>query len=586
MDRYYKEQLRLLRDESVHFARLHPALAPMLLTQGEDPDVERILEGVAYLCGKIHERMDQGAPELVQSLMRVAFPQALLPTPSTTLMHFQTVPGFNEPIVVPGGAELASVPVDGVSCRYSTVAPIRVLPATLSAMPVSPSGDELRVSLSLQSSKPLRTLLGSELRLHLAGDYGMASERFQALLTRLSHVEVTAGTGGTGGTLAVLPASAVRHAPFPLEDARLPAWQHRNRSYMEVIRYVILPQQLLFVGVHGLDRIPLSENATRLDITFCLKKPFETLPTFETGWAVINVVPAINVFQVSAEPLVVDHLQEEYLVRPRDAQAEHMEICSVDRVTALLPGGKSEPCAPFENLSSAHLSGNDATRLYSLRIRPSLLRNRPENGTEHVLTFMYQPGEKAETLTRRTLSMELRCCHLQLPSRLRAGDITRPTDSSPAQTVFTNITVPTPTLPRLLDETLLWSYLSHLNTNLLSCASAEALRSMLELYIPSRKVAPELAIASSLRCAGIQKFVSVPEDRLFRGNLLRGHVLQLTLTPSSFISEGDMYLFAATLDRFLAGYATINSYFRLELHEAGTGGVRQWPPRLGEKQIL
>lgn len=584
MDQYYKEQLRLLREETMHFARLHPALAPMLLTQGEDPDVERILEGVAYLCGKIHERMDQGTPELIQALIRIAFPQALLPTPSATVMHFKTVPGFTEPIMVQAGTELASSIVDGVACRYSTVAPFTVLPLRLTALPTpQATGDVLRVSLRLESPVPLRGLLPSELRLFIAGEYSMASERFHALLTRLTRVEVSTGTGTL---LEVLQASAVRHAPFPLEDHRLPPWQHRNRSYMEIIRYFVLPQQLLFIGVHGLDRLRLPDGATRLDLTFCLQKPFETLPSFEQEWAMLNVVPAVNVFKVSAEPLVVDHLQEEYLVRPRDAQSEAMEICSVDRVTSLLPGGVSEPCVPFENVSSFKEVGSEIARLYALRIRPALRGNRAEGGTEHVLTFLTQPGEKPENLARQTLSLDLCCCQLQLPSRLRAGDITSPTDSSPAQAVFTNLIAPTPTLPRILDETLLWRYLSHLNTNLLSCASAEALRSMLELYIPSRNVAPELAAANSRCCWGVQEFTSEAEDRLIRGRLLRGRVLLLTLNPAAFVSRGDMYLFAGVLDRFLSGYATINSYFRLELREAGVGGVQQWSPRLGEKQLL
>lgn len=590
MDRYYKEQLRLLREEAAHFARLHPALAPMILTRGEDPDVERILEGTAYLCGKIHERMDQGTPELVQALMRLTFPQALLPVPSTTLMRFQLSPGFGQALHVPQGTEMAATPVEGVACRYSTTAPLTILPLDIRPLPAGPpSGAFLRAGLAMQGAAPLRTFLGRDLLLHLHGEYGMAVQRFFALLTRLDHLEIsfTSGTpgaaGATDGTGRVvrLPASALRHTPFPLEDCRLPRSLRRNRSYMELIRYFSLPQQLLFVTLTGLDRLSIPEDATRMEVCFFLKKPFEDLPDFNADWAMVNVVPAMNVFALSAEPLVVDHTQEEYLVRPRDAQDTHLEICSVDKVSALLPGGVIEPCAAYETASA-----NTGRRLYGLRIRPSGPGRGLEGSTEHLLTFLHHPGEKPENLVRQTLSMELLCCHLALPSSLRAGDINRPTDSSPAQAVFSNITTPTPTLPRIVDESLLWRFLSHLNTNILSCESAESLRSMLELYIPDEAAAPEQAAANRRRCSGISAFFGSMEDMLFRGNLLRGRGLHLTLEPSAFISPGDMFLFASTLDRFLAGYATVNSYFRLTLSVTGVGEVHQWPPRLGEKQLL
>lgn len=87
MDDYYQRELAILREDAQDFGRRYPALAPMM-QPGADPDVERILEGVAYLCGRIRRRLDQTAPELLQILLRLTFPHAVLPVPSTTLMAF------------------------------------------------------------------------------------------------------------------------------------------------------------------------------------------------------------------------------------------------------------------------------------------------------------------------------------------------------------------------------------------------------------------------------------------------------------------------------------------------------------------
>jgi len=40
------------------------------------------------------------------------------------------------------------------------------------------------------------------------------------------------------------------------------------------------------------------------------------------------------------------------------------------------------------------------------------------------------------------------------------------------------------------------------------------------------------------------------------------------------------------LERFLADYAGINSYTRVELEDAFSGTVFKWPPRLGQQPLL
>ena len=48
-NRYFQQELANLKDLGGEFAKAHPALAPMLSGSSADPDVERLLEGVAFL---------------------------------------------------------------------------------------------------------------------------------------------------------------------------------------------------------------------------------------------------------------------------------------------------------------------------------------------------------------------------------------------------------------------------------------------------------------------------------------------------------------------------------------------------------
>ena len=561
----------MLREGANAFAKQYPAIAPMLLTQGGDPDVERILEGTAYLCGKIHERLDQTAPDFIQSLLWLVFPQAILPVPSTTLVRFTLQPGFSEPLDVRQWTQIASNPVDGVSCIYSTTHDLRILPlAITSTRHDIQNRSSGRVELSFKSRAPLRTFLRGGLILHLPGGYAAAAQRLLALLTQLDHVEAAVGS-----QVHTLPSSCVRHYPLPLDDLRLPSDRRTNRAYMELIRYFHFPEQLLFVQISGLERLSFSESANELRLTFCFREGASGLPEFPEGSFELNVVPAINVFRVPADPLVIDHTQEEYLIHPQDGERRFLEICSVGSVSAMMSGGRLVPCLPYEAYDT-----QTKGLLYSVRFRSS----ERQGLTEHLLTPLYRFG--GESLERYTLSMELLCCNHTLPGSLRAGDICRPTDSSPSQASFANIIAPAPMLPRPHDEGLQWCFLSHLNVNLLSLASAEALRSLLELYLPETAAAPELAAANRRRCLSIRNFSSRSEERLFRGRLLRGRRLHLELEPSGFIADGDMYLFANALDRFFTEFTGINNYSRLILSIAGTGIIKEWPPRLGEKQLI
>ena len=573
MDKYYKEQLTMLREGASAFARQYPALAPMLLNQGGDPDVERILEGTAWLCSRLHERLDQTAPDLIQSLLRLVFPQTILPVPSTSLVRFTLQPGFHEVLDVPCGVQLASNPVDGVPCLYSTVHDLRILPMSVAAVRHEAHSDgSARTTLTLSCQAPLHRVLGTSLSLHLAGNYATASNRLLALLSRLEHVEVQAG-----GQSLTLPAANLRQAALPLTDLRLPPGRRSNRAFMELVRYFHFPEQLLFVQLEGLEQLHPDESASTLQLDFCFRGGTDQTPEFDADSFALNVVPVANVFRTASDPLVIDHTQEEYLIRPQDGNRRFLEILALDRVTALLPGGRTLTCTPYDAYDS-----ESKGILYSLRYRPS----GKNASCDHLISPIYRPEAGQEALERYTLSLDLLCCNYSLPNSLRVGDLCRPTDTSPSQATFTNIVPPAPMLPRPNAESLQWRLLSFLNTNLLSLASPAALRSLLELYLPEEESAPELAAATMRRCQAVKDFSARSEERLFRGRLLRGRALNLTLDPSGFVSDGDLFLFANSLDRFFTEFASINTYTRLLLNVAETGVFRQWPPRLGEKRLL
>ena len=59
---YYERELAFLRRTGAEFAERYPKIASRLLlepTKSDDPHVERLLEGFAFLAARVHRRLDE-----------------------------------------------------------------------------------------------------------------------------------------------------------------------------------------------------------------------------------------------------------------------------------------------------------------------------------------------------------------------------------------------------------------------------------------------------------------------------------------------------------------------------------------------
>lgn len=561
----------MLHEGAREFARKYPAAAPMLLEQGGDPDAERILEGTAYLCAKIHERLDQTAPELIQTLLREVFPESVMPVPSMAVVRFALSPGFTEPLLVARGAQLASKPIGGVSCIYSTMRDVTVLPLSVSSVESETRSDMSgSVTLTLRAGAPLEKFLPDRLDFHLTGGYSLASQRLLALLTRLESINVSAGASSVE-----LPSAALSILRSPLEDHRLPSGQAKNRAYAALVRYFCCPEQLTAFGVSGLKRLALTESARELKLTFRFGKGM-TPPPFTDGAFAVNTVAACNVFQLHSEPIQADFTHEEYRIYPHVKEKQYVDILGVTGVTAIRRGGRAERCRPY----GLYNESRDGL-IYNIRY------TMPEEGElpEHYISMPRRPDSEGG-FDGCVISMDLICCNRGLPNRLLQGDICMPTDATPSKVTFENITAPSPMLAPPADEGLQWRFLAHMNANLLPLATAKALQQTLSLYVPRGGDAPELSVACAKKCQSVRAFSSCDEERLFHGRVFRGRRLSLELEPSGFVSHGDLWLFADSLDQFLAEFAPINTYTRLVLTVSGTDEKWEWAPRLGNRQLI
>ena len=94
--RYYNQELHFIRDMGAEFAREHPKIAGRLGMEGiecADPYVERLLEGFAFLAGRVQLKLDAEFPRFTQHLLEMVYPLFLAPTPCMAVCTIRTSRG-------------------------------------------------------------------------------------------------------------------------------------------------------------------------------------------------------------------------------------------------------------------------------------------------------------------------------------------------------------------------------------------------------------------------------------------------------------------------------------------------------------
>ena len=575
IDKYYQRELAHLRDLAVEFSKAHPALAPMLTGAGSDPDVERLLEGTAFLSGMINQKLDDEFPEIVHGLIQLVFPHYLRPIPSTTIIEFTPKPSLMESITVPKGARIDSIPVQDTACTFATTFDVELHPLSITSVNLregAGNAGTLDIGLELKAM-PLNGWDVSKLRFHLAGDSAEASERYRVLFNCIRSIRVSSEDGG----FAMLGPSQLKQVGFDDDEALLPYPSQSFPGYRILQEYFILPEKFLFFDVTGLETWTNRGTGGRFTVSLELEGlPSETI-RFAREHVSLFATPAINLFDHDAEPIILDHKRPDYAVRPAGDRGGDYQVYSVDRVSGYVQGTVEERAyKPF------HMFNPQAGEMpvYTVHHRRSAIREK----TDLFVSVAYPSMGKEPR--QETLSMDIKCTNAALPEKLRFGDVSQPTETSPELATFENIRQPTSPVQPPLGKNLLWRLLSHLYINYLSVADVESLRAMVKLYVFTDTRDRGSVVANTKRVDAIASLDVAEGDRLVKGLLMRGRDIRMSLSRDGFANNGDLYLFSSVMNRFFAGYASVNCFTRLTVEETLSKELYQWNAMIGDRPLL
>jgi type VI secretion system protein ImpG len=608
---YYERELTYLRQMGGEFARKYPRVAGRLLLDEDncaDPHVERLLEGFAFMAARVHRRIDDDLPELSESLLNIIHPGYLRPLPSMTVVECLPDPAQGKKtagVTIPRGAAIVSkATVDGMPCRYRSgydvdLWPFGVVeaewrqPERLQVPARSSSGMQAvaaaRLRLRCAQDVVFEGLPLAKLRFHLSGDASVVYPLYEMIAANCIEVQLR-DPKNAERVISISP-EHIRMVGFAADENLLPYDRRSMDGHRLLQEYFALPEKFHFFDLSGLEPLAEAGFGEEAEIVFLFSR-FERPDRQQVLELGVNArsfrlgcTPVINLFRQTAEPILLSQTRHEYTIVPENRHAAMMEIFSIEEVIAANPKlRQSVTLEPVHAYRHQMRDRKDLAFWTATRHINELGEREPSTMTISVVDVTGGIKDpEADVLTVRC-----ECTNFNLPSRFTFGSAEGDFEvvGHAAARKVTALRRPTPSYDPPHGKGQIWRLISQLSLNYLSLTEEGrgALQEILRLHDFTGSVHLENQIGAILKMKLSPHFALVESD--YGLVPARGTRVEMELDEQQF-AGGGAYLFAAVIERFLAGYASINSFSQLTVRTTQRKEVLQaWPPRAGTQVLL
>lgn len=606
---YYERELTFLRRMGAEFAQKYPKVASRLqLEPGkcEDPHVERMLEGFAFLAARVHLKLDDDFPEISEALLNIIYPHYVRPIPSMSLVEFELDPEQGKlaaGLSIPRESILLSRPVQGTPCKFRTCYPTTLWPVTVAgAQWVTP--DRLKPPIrSAEAVAAIRLELRclpdvsfdkielSTLRFYLDGESNVVASLYELLCNSCTGIQIRDAAPNSRKPPVVLPPTALQPVGFGEDEGMLPYPRRGFLGYRLLQEYFTFPEKFFFLDLSGFDQVRAAGFGAAVEVVFLIA-PFERSERRQALEAAVKpatfrlgCVPVINLFPQTSEPVLLTHRRAEYLVVPDARRRATTETFSVDDVTGITPGS-AEPLR-FQPLYSYRHAREGAKRQLFWHSTRKPSGWRLDQGSDVYLSFADLSG-RTQHPDLDAVTARLTCFNSDLPSRLPfglgTGDFDLP-GAGPIRKIST-LVKPTAVVQPPLGKPQLWRLISQLSLNYVSLldGGTDGLQELLRLHNFADTEAGERQIQGIRSLKGAPCFSRLVSEHGI--TFARGHRVEMEFDEEQF-TGGGVYLFASVLEKFLGLYTSLNSFSILSARsQQRKAPVREWAPRAGWKPLL
>jgi type VI secretion system protein ImpG len=564
--RYYESELAYLREGGREFARAYPNSAGLLAERSSDPDVERLLEGFAFLAGRIRERVDDAIPEIAHHYASILVPQLTRFVPPLATIQFRPEAGLRTAVELPKGAPVAGVSAEGTRCMFQTTAPVHLLPlALVDVRHERPRSRTDKVILSMRVPAAQVGAVGAlPLRLYLHGETAFWTTLRAWFLQYCTAVEVFVD----GEKIGKRDAADIKPVGHGDDERLLPESPVEHDAFNQAAEFFSYPDKFAYVDVPKLG--DLVRPTFELHFTF-EKAPKLPKPPVE-GDIRLHCVPVVNLFDCSGDPVRYDPLRPEGFVRAANLDPSEFEVWKITECTGLGPSSRRK----YPAFTSFEAEVGSASRFFTTR----RVASAGATGTD-VYVSLASPRDADPIADPEVLSLELLCSNRAVATTLKVGQLNRHARGSITSAPFGNIGPVTPPLYPHDNAELVWRLAAHIGLSRRGLHDAKNLRRLLEAYNFAARFSPRLGRLNSLWIQAIREVQVVKSVRVFRGAPITGTKATVILDGANFSTVGEAFMFGEILNEVFARRVLINSFNQLEVVISPSGEQCRWQPRNG-----
>jgi|GEM_PF-2304326 len=568
-DRYYREELQQLRSLAQEYADKEPELARHLVP-GSDPDVERLLEGVAFLTAGLRDQLDREAPGLTRNLLAVTSPDSLQPLVSSCLVAFLPRKSLKSPLNLPAGTPLGSSSNPSAKVTFTTQEDCRVLPMKVTSChqeeaAQGPTAKKFIIEFEATSGELGELLSGHPLHLQITGSQGSASDLYWLLLNECQQLDVFIDNK----LHASQEATSIQPRTPRFGKKLLPGEDG-------LAHYFHAPETALGLEI-DLPSLQATTSGSKLTLHFWIDESRLLLPEFSSKNLHLNTVLASNQFTRWLPAFLRnDHLIQQPL-KPKPREGETLVLQDLQQLQGT-----------YENSDASHdyqpywqITSQDEKQAHAYQLNHSY---HPVTGLPQI-SLVLAKGQSIARGRKEMLKAQAVCNNGTTAAGLLPGDLNQHLQGTPEQVDFRNLTTSTHWKPPALDAQSERQQLARISVQKSNIFTYPGLKLRLEHL--AEQVSPDETRQNinNKKLAALLAMKVENREKLLQQSLYRGLHLQLKINAGAFSSQGDALIFCQRLEEFFSHQAPINHFTALEVHETKTGEDYLWPAKLGPQQL-
>lgn len=568
---YYQKELKYLYETREYFIKYFPKLAPFLAYDSKDPDVERIIENLAILSSKIHQELDENIPHIAESLINIVSPNYTNPIPSLCMQEFSFDKKNKENyLIIPKGTSIKSRSIDKCVCEFKTIYDVYLYPLAIEEIFLASKNQDYTLNIKLQINQAETQICDLNLNkiiLYTGNDVYTSSTLL--LYMHLYLKELKLQCLDTNEEFELSSVYNIKKIGLEPNESSLFYNDLGFEAFSLLREYFFIPQKFNFLEINGLDILKECKGQT-FNIEFRFSKPFPKNCIFRKELFSLSMTPIVNIFTKSAEPLVNNHKRDGYRIFIDRMLPEAYELIQVKQVKAHNSDGGRRLLKNYKSFERFEFLKENQNDFYSL----STKKNTKGEIFNEISFF-------SSHSLNETISIDLLCSNGNLPSKLKIGDI----DNCDFKDVNTkNIEIPTEIKRCEIDGNLLWKLVSMLSFSYQTVLNKNAFFGVLESYsfLDDKK---NWEICKLLKEAIIEiksKNIYLIDENITK----KGTMAIFIIKDSCFYSLGEVYIFGLVISKFLASFASINSFCELKIKCIDSKEILHYPANLGKKALI